>query len=51
MQKEFLNDFIENLGKELPNESEFVNKLAELIENNRFTKTTYENLIDEEIGD
>ncbi len=50
MEKEFFNGFIESLQKELPNEPEFVNKLAELIENNNFTKTTYSNLMDE-IGD
>ena len=51
MEKEFLNEFIVNLQKELPNEPEFVNKLAELIENNKFSKSTYEKLIDKKIGD
>lgn len=50
MENEFLKNFIENLQKELPNEPEFVNKLAELIENNNFTKNNYLNLMDE-IGD
>lgn len=45
MEKEFFHEFIESLQKELPNEPEFVNKLAELIENNNFTKNAYLNLM------
>ena len=49
MKKEFYKNFIKNLEKELPNEKEFVSKIAELIENNKFTKNYYANLINEEI--
>ena len=49
MKKEFYKNFIKNLEKELPNEKEFVSKIAELIENNKFTKNSYANLINEEI--
>ena len=51
MEKEFLKNFIQNLEKEFPNEQEFVNQLVELIESNKFSKKTYSDLIDEEIGD
>ena len=51
MEKEFYRSFIENLEKELPDEPDLVNKIAELIEKNKFTKNAYVNLINEEIGD
>ena len=51
MEKEFYKNFIQNLEKELPEESELVNKIAELIEKNKFTKNAYVNLINEDIGD
>lgn len=51
MEKEFYRTFIRNLEKELPNEPDLVNKIADLIERNKFTKKEYLNLINEEIGD
>lgn len=51
MEKEFYKNFIQNLEKELPEDKEFVEKIAELIEKNKFTKKSYANLIDKEIGD
>ena len=38
MENEFYRNFIQNLEKELPNEPELVNKIADLIEKNKFTK-------------
>ena len=51
MENEFYRTFIRNLEKELPNEQDLVNKIADLIERNKFTKKEYLNLINEEIGD
>ena len=51
MEKEFYKNFIQSLEKELPNEKEFVDQIAELIDKNKFTKKAYVNLINKEIGD
>ena len=51
IEKEFYKNFIQSLEKELPNEKEFVDQIAELIDKNKFTKKTYVNLINKEIGD
>ena len=51
MEKEFYGSFIQSLEKELPNEREFVAQIAQLIEKNKFTKKSYVNLINKEIGD
>lgn len=51
MENEFYRNFIQNLEKELPNEPELVNKIADLIEKNKFTKKAYVNLLNEIIGD
>ena len=51
MENEFYRTFIRNLEKELPNEPDLVNKIADLIERNKFTKKEYLNLINEEVGD